>query len=306
MQTVHDIHFGWDNSLEPVLEISSGDVIEFQAMDAGGGQLSQSSRVEDLANLSFDAVNPVTGPVYVRGATPGDTLEVEILGLRTKGWGWTAIIPGFGLLRDEFTEPALHIWELSDGAVAYFTDSLKVPLAPFPGTIGVALPDAGVHSIIPPRQNGGNMDIRHLTTGTRLLLPVLAEGALLSVGDTHAAQGDGEVCGTAIEAPMDVALRLTVRKGHPITEPQFTVPGPLTDRVDRQGYHVTTGFAPDLMEATKKAVRYMIAHLMETYRLNKAEAYMLCSVAVDLKISEVVDAPNWLVGAYFPLGVALG
>lgn len=304
MKTIHQRHYGWDNSLKPVLTIRSGQTVEFEVQEASGGQISPSSSAGDIEKLSFDKVNPVTGPVYIEGAEFGDVLEVEIRQFKPQDWGWTAIIPGFGLLHEEFTTPALHLWGLNDERVAVFKRGLKIPLAPFPGTIGVALPEPGNHSIVPPRQNGGNMDIRHLTVGTRLLLPVWVEGALFSVGDTHAAQGDGEVCGTAIESPMDLALKFKLHKRRSLKEPQFITPGSLTAHIDQKGYHVTTGFSEDLMDAAEKAVRYMIDHLSEAYSLTPEDAYMLCSVAVDLKISEIVDVPHWLVSAYFPLSVA--
>lgn len=304
MQTIHDRHYGWDNTLTPVLTIHSGETVEFAVQEASGGQLSPASSASDLTTLSFERINPVTGPVYIQDAAPGDLLEVEILHFKFKGWGWTGIIPGFGLLHEEFTAPVLHLWELQSEQQATFKEGLHVPLAPFPGTIGVALAEPGQHSIVPPRQNGGNMDIRHLTVGSKLWLPVWVEGALFSVGDTHAAQGDGEVCGTAIESPMDLMLKFTLHKGRSIAEPQFITPGPLTSHSDQRGYHVTTGFSEDLLGASKKAIRYMIEHLSASYKLTPEEAYMLCSVAVDLKISEVVDVPHWLVSAYFPLSVA--
>ncbi|WP_017186130.1 acetamidase/formamidase family protein [Alkalibacillus haloalkaliphilus] len=262
--------------------------------------MSPKSTSQDVPNLDFSKVNPVTGPVYVEGAEPGDTLEVEIEHFGTMSWGWTAIIPGFGLLNEQFEDPYLKVWDLNNQNIAEFADGIEVPTKPFPGTIGVALPEAGEHSVVPPRENGGNMDIRHLTKGTRLLLPVWVEGALFSVGDTHAAQGDGEVCGTAIEAPMEIQLKFKLHKGKTIQEPRFITPGPLTTGLDEQGYYVTTGHSDDLMVASKKAVEYMIEHLSETYGLSDQEAYALSSVAVDLKISEIVDVPNYLVSAYLP------
>ncbi|MHB9144799.1 MAG: acetamidase/formamidase family protein [Symbiobacteriia bacterium] len=301
--TIHRAHqhFGWDNSLAPVLEVGPGASVEFEVPDASGGQLSRSSTAADVGRLDFARVNPVIGPVYIKGAKPGDVLEVEILDFGPLSWGWTGIIPGFGLL-DEFTEPYLKTWDLTRER-AEFLPGIEVPLKPFPGTIGVALPTAGLHEVVPPRQNGGNMDIRHLTRGTRLLLPVWVEGALFSVGDTHAAQGDGEVCGTAIEAPMSIAVRFQVHQGQSIAEPRYIVPGPPTPEADAKGYYVTTGFAPDLFEAARKAIRYQIEHLTGTYGLSAAEAYALCSVAVDLRISEVVDHPNWLVSAFLPQAI---
>lgn len=304
--TIHrqHVHFGWDNGLMPALEVTPGDTVEFEVIDASGGQLGPTSTVADVANLDFGRVNPVTGPVYVAGAKPGDVLEVEILELGMSRWGWTAIIPGFGLLAAEYPDPYLKHWALTPGGqTATFDDGIEIPLNPFPGTIGVAPAEAGTHSIVPPRSCGGNMDIRHLTAGTTLLLPVEVEGALFSVGDTHAAQGDGEVCGTAIESPMNVALRFRLHRTYRIEQPHYLIPGPLASGRDPKGYYVTTGIHDDLMEATRKAVRAMIAYLGDRYGLSREDAYALASVAVDLKISEVVDAPNWVVSAFLPRSI---
>jgi acetamidase/formamidase len=295
-------HTVWDNSIAPVLEVEPGSVVELEVTDASGGQLDRDSSVDDVAALDFSNVNPVTGPVFVRGAQPGDVLEVEILSLRPRDWGWTAIIPGFGLLADEFPEPWLQISSVSEGRVV-FLDDVELPFEPFPGTIGVAPAEPGEHSIVPPSRWGGNMDIKHLRAGTRLLLPVGVEGALFSVGDTHAAMGDGEVCGTAVEAPMDIAVRLSVRRDVSIAAPQYVVaPGELA-RVEADGYHVCTGVAPDLMEATRDATRAAIAHIVERRGGTVQEAYALVSVACDLRIHEVVDVPNWVVGCFVPDGL---
>jgi acetamidase/formamidase len=300
--TVHQHHFGWDNSLQPVMEVEPGTVVEFDVVDASGGQLHRQSTTADVGLLDFTRLNPVSGPVFIKGAQPGDVLEVEILDFGPAAWGWTAIIPGFGLLADEFPEPYLKIWDLSDGR-AEFLPGIEIPIKPFPGTIGVALPEPGLHSIVPPRQNGGNMDIRHLTRGARLLLPVWVDGALFSVGDTHAAQGDGEVCGTAIESPMTIAVRFHLHKSLNFAEPRYILSGPPTPEADAQGYYVTTGYAPDLLEAARKSVRYQIEHLQASAGLSREDAYALASVAVDLRISEVVDAPNWLVSAFLPQAI---
>ena len=296
----HCHHTVWNNRLEPVLTVAPGESVAFEVMDASGGQLSRTSTSADVSGIDFTQVNPVTGPVYVEGAEPGDTLEVLIEEFGTLSWGWTAIIPGFGLLADEFKDPYLKIWDLDNQKTAAFLPGIELPVKPFPGTIGVALPEPGDHGIVPPRKNGGNMDIRHLTKGTKLYLPVWVEGALFSVGDTHAAQGDGEVCGTAIEAPMHIKLSFKLHKGKRIQEPRFETPGPLTTGLDERGYYVTTGHGSDLMEASKNAVRYMIEHLEKEHGMSRQEAYALSSVAVDLKISEIVDVPNYLISAYLP------
>jgi len=269
--------------------------------DAGDEQIGRDSGAEAVAALDFSHVNPVSGPVFVKDAKPGDVLAVEILELRPGDWGWTAIIPGFGLLADEFPDPWLRISTV-DGAArrVRFADGVTLPFEPFPGTIGVAMPEPGQHSIVPPSNFGGNLDIKHLRAGTTLFLPVGVEGALFSVGDTHAAMGDAEVCGTAVEAPMNIAVRLDVRRDVTIAAPQYVVaPGELA-RTEAGGYHVCTGVGPDLMEASRDATRAAIAHIVERRGGSVQEAYALASVACDLRIHEIVDVPNWVVGCFVP------
>ena len=290
-------HFGWDNSLEPVLRVEPGAEVEFGVVDASGGQLTERSGVEEVRRLDFGRVNPVTGPVYVDGAHPGDVLVVEILEFEESGWGWTAIIPGFGLLAEDFPEPFLHISRY-DAKHVEFASGIRLPTVPFPGTIGVAPAEPGCHSVIPPRPVGGNLDIHDLTRGSKLYLPVAVPGALFSIGDTHAAQGDGEVCGTAIETPMNVRLRFGVAKQARYPRPRYE--SATSAGRHRGAYYATTGVAPDLMRAAKDAIRDMIDHLGREYRLPPNLAYALCSVAVDLRISEIVDAPNWVVSAHLP------
>jgi acetamidase/formamidase len=295
-------HLAWDRSIDPILTVGSGDVVEIDALDASCGQITESSSVDDLAALDFSRVDQVNGPVSVSGADPGDSLEIELLDFQPARWGWTASIPGFGLLADDFPDPALRISH-NDGRVAEFLPGVRIPLAPFCGELGVAPPDEGPHSTIPPDVFGGNMDTRHLTAGTRLFLPVFADGARFSLGDGHAAQGDGEVCGTAIETPMRATVRLTVRKDIHVTAPEFRTPGPLAAATNIGPYYATDGVGPDLRVAAQEATRRMIEYLGRQHGLSAIEAYLLCSVACDLKISEVVDAPNWIVTAYCPLSI---
>ncbi|MGA2777108.1 MAG: acetamidase/formamidase family protein [Steroidobacteraceae bacterium] len=298
----HQHHRGWDNSIAPVLRVAPGASIGFETVDSSGGQLSAVSTVAAIGQLDFGRVNPVTGPVFIDGAEPGDILKVKILSLTPSGWGWTANIPGFGLLTDDFPQAALHIWKYDENtlAPASFGRWGRVPLKPFAGTIGVAPAEPGLHSIVPPRRVGGNMDIRDLAAGTELYLPVEVAGALFSIGDTHAAQGNGEICGTAIESPMNVALEFDLVKQTPLAFPRFTTPGPVARHLDSHGYEVTTGIGPDLMQAARAAVRGMIDLLARRYSMPAVDAYMLCSVCADLTISEIVDIPNWTVSFYFP------
>jgi acetamidase/formamidase len=305
-RSLHDLgreafQYTWDNSFPPALEIGSGEIVHLHVRDASDEQISPGSGAEDVLKLDFSHVNPVSGPVFVKGAEPGDVLSVELLEFTPQSWGWTAIIPGFGLLADEFPEPWLRISEVDAEKVRVrFSDGITLPYRPFPGTLGVAPSEPGSHSILPPSRFGGNMDTKHLNPGATLYLPVGVEGALFSLGDTHAAQGDGEVCGTAIETAMDVVLRLSVRKDLRVEVPQYDLPAGLVAQHEQSAYHVCTGVGPDLMEAARDAVRATIAWLGETHGLDRQEAYALASVAADLRIHEVVDAPNWVVGAFVP------
>ena len=296
--------YAWDNGREPALEVDPFEAVAFQVRDASDEQINETSTAEAVSRLDFDHVNPVSGPVFVRGARPGDVLEVEIVELRPSSWGWTAIIPGFGFLADEFPDPWLRISRIDAAAgVVRFGDDITLPWAPFPGTIGVAPDEPGPHSIVPPSRFGGNMDIRHLRAGARLLLPVGVEGALLSVGDTHAAQGDGEVCGTAVETAMEIVLRPSIRRDLRIDAPQYVLPATPPDRGAAGPAHVCTGVGPDLWEAGRDAVRAGISYLQDHHGLDREEAYAVCSVACDLRIHEVVDAPNWVVGLVVPLSI---
>jgi len=302
--TIHraNHHFGWNRDFAPALVAKPGSTIHFECIDASGGQLDAASTLQHVVDLDFGKVNPVTGPVYVEGAMPGDALKVTIHEFIPSGVGWTANIPGFGLLADQFTEPALHIWKYDPASMepSLFGPGGKVPLKPFAGTIGLAPAEAGLHSVVPPRRVGGNMDIRDITSGVTLYLPVEVEGALFSIGDTHAAQGDGEVCGTAIESQMNVTATLELVKGANLASPRFTTTGPVNRHLDVAGYEVTTGIGPDLMTSAREAVSRMIDLLCAEHDLRPVDAYMLCSVCADLRISEIVDMPNWVVSYYFP------
>jgi formamidase len=301
----HKHHFGWDNSIDPVLSVDPGETIEVETIDSSGGQLNASSTPADLGALSFDEVNPVTGPIHIKGAEPGDTVAVSFLDFKPSGWGWTANIPGFGLLTDQFPDAALHIWKYDALAMdpALFGPGGKVPLKPFVGTIGLVLAEPGLHSVVPPRRVGGNLDIRDNCVGTTLYLPVEVAGGMLSLGDTHAAQGDGEICGTAIESPMDVAVKVDLIKGENLPFPRFETKGPVARHFDTAGYKATTGIGEDLMQAARDAVSGMVDWISLTTGMTALEAYMLCSVCGDLRISEIVDMPNWTVSFYFPKSV---
>jgi formamidase len=287
-------HNVWDRSIAPALRIAPGETVAVELENASGGQLSATSDASELTTLDFARINPVTGPIYVEGAKPGDALVVTIISLDVDAWGWTANIPGFGLLADRFTEPALRTSRIANGTVELFT-GMRLPSVPMIGTIGVAPAEPGAFSVIPPTRRGGNMDIRHVGAGATLYLPVAVDGALLSLGDGHAAQGDGEVCGTAIETSAVATLRIALERERHLPTPML-----LTDsRSQRTGAaFATTGIGPDLMAAARDATSAMIAEIVRRTTLSEIDAYLLASVAADLKISEVVDVPNWVVSLH--------
>jgi acetamidase/formamidase len=297
------VHFTWDVQHAPVLTIDSGDTVVVQTRDVSDNQITPASDAGAIGAMKWDRVYPLAGPILIRGAQAGDTLAVEILDIHTQGWGWTAILPGLGLLAEDFKEPYLRIFDLSRGDVTYLRDDIAIPIEPFFGTMGVCPTGASKQAIMPPGNFGGNLDTRQLTKGATLFLPVQVPGALFSCGDAHAAQGDGEVCVTGIEAPMYATLRFTLQQGRRIPAPQFLTGGGLLPKVNHAGFYATTGVGPDLMKASQESLRAMIAHLHDQYRLSPEDAYVLSSLCVDLKISEIVDAGVYVVSAFLPLAV---
>ena len=295
-------HLAWDPAIPPVATVGSGDEVEFDCLDASNGQLTADSTTDDLATLVFDQVDQVTGPVAVEGAEPGDTLQVDLLEFSPADWGWTASIPGFGLLADDFPDGRYKVTRLDGTDHAEFWPGIRVPIAPFCGELGVA-PASGPLSTIPPDVHGGNMDTRHLVAGSTLFLPVFVAGANFSIGDGHATQGDGEVSGTAIETPMRARVRLTVRRDLHVTAPEFLAAPDPHAALRNGARYATDGIGPDLMEAARGALRRMIEWMGREHGLGPMEAYLLCSVAVDLRISEIVDVPNFVVTAHCPLGI---
>ena len=299
----HDdaLHTAWDRHLEPALGVASGEVVHFDCLSANGPRITPETRSADLPEQEFIG-HHLTGPVSVAGAQPGDVLQIDILDVNTDEWGYTVIRSGdrgVGLLPEEFPDPVLYHWRLSD-QVATFEHGIEIPIAPFPGVVGVAPSSEDVLSTTPPRAVGGNLDIKHLTAGSTIYLPVAVEDALFSIGDGHAVQGDGEVCVSAIETPVDVTVRLTLREDLSLSQPRFRTSGPFAPvgGSSTGPAQAVCGIADSLMEATKEATRGMIEYLHTHHGLSREEAYILCSVAGDLKINEVVDAPNWVVSMY--------
>lgn len=332
------IHNRWHPDLEPVARIAPGDVVTLETLDGLDGQLTRQSTHADCDAPDLGSAHPLTGPLFVESAEPGDVLEVELLEYETPGFGVNCVIPGFGFLADVFTEGYLVKWELdSRHARSEALPGISVPACPHAGVVGVApspelmaaqrareeriraaggpvaddLPEAAIPAAaasglrtIPPRETGGNLDIRRLVAGSTLLLPVHVPGALLSVGDVHFAQGDGEVCGTGIEIEAVVTLRVGVRKA-PSWVPAF--PAYVTPPQPGRAHFATTGIsehdAMDLSAAARAALLAMIDWLEAEHGLTRPAAYCLCSACVDLHLSEVVDVPFPLVSALIPLDV---
>jgi acetamidase/formamidase len=299
-------HYKWDNSLSPVVRISPGDVVHCETNEVTSGQLNSGDPASKLGALDFDRLYPLAGPVYVEGAEPGDALEVEILTLQPGSWGWAALLPGLGLLASDFPDPYVRYFELGNRKSAELRHDIHIPIAPFCGTMGVATDEPGRHDVLPPTKGAGNIDTRHLTAGTKLYLPVFVKGAMFSAGDCHAAQGDGEVCVTGIECPMTFSLRFNVVKGgslRPWSYHFLTPAAPLQPRSDAAGYHAVCALGPDLMQNAQNAVRDTITWLQADHGLSREDAYILCSLAGDLRISQIVDQPNFGVSFYLPLSV---
>lgn len=288
-------HNKFSREIEPAIRVPSGSVIEAFTHEATGGQLTIDSNVNGLVSIDKNRVHTLTGPVYVEGAEPGDVLAVRLLKIDPGDWGWMAIIPNLGFLADEFDTPVLRTFQLdNEHGFVDFAHGIRVPLRPFAGVMGVAPDSDEPLNTIPPRANGGNLDDPNLVAGTTVYFPVFVPGGLFSIGDTHAAQGLGEVSGTAMEAPMRVVYQISVIKGgRSIPEPQY----------ETNNYYATTGFATTIDEAARKATRYMIDYLVAEKGLSREDAYMLCSLAGDLQIAETVDMPHMLVTMHLPKSI---
>jgi formamidase len=344
-------HNRWHPDLPPALEVEPGDEVVVDCRDGLDGQITPATTDAELATLDLRRGHPLTGPIAVRGAEPGDVLKVELLAVETDSFGSTCVIPGFGLLGDLFEEPYLVTWGLHEGvATSGRLEGVRIPADPFVGVIGVAPsherlerfrareaavaagggvalppePGAAVPATepyastalrtIPPRETGGNLDVPQARAGATVFLPVDVPGALLSLGDVHFAQGEGEVCGTAIEAHGRVTLRVDVlpaaRLGHRPRTPAMESVEPAWKGARR--HFVTTGLPLrddgsnadlDTTLAARNALLAMLDWLQAERGLTREQAYVLCSVAVDLRISEIVDVPNPVVAALCPLDI---
>ena len=331
-------HNRWHPEIPPAATVRPGALVTLETRDGLDGQLTRESDHSDCGALELGTAHPLTGPLFVEGAEPGDVLAVELVAYETPSFGITCVIPGFGFLADVFTEGFLVPWEL-DGSHGRSRElpGIAVPASVHAGVIGVApshelmeaqrtreeriraaggpvadsLPESAVPALaatglrtIPPRETGGNLDIRRLVAGSTLLLPVHVPGALLSLGDVHFAQGDGEVCGTGIEIEAAVTIRMGVHKA-PRWVPRS--PAYLAPEQPGRACFATTGIPEehgmDLTAAARSALLAMIDWLELEHGLSREAAYCLCSACVDLHLSQVVDVPYPLVSALCPLDI---
>ena len=288
-------HSVWDRSLAPRLGIQPGDEVQIECVDASGGQVAPGMTTEEYLRIDRTRIHSLTGPIWVDGAEPGDVLQIDVLATQHSGWGWSSVVPGLGFLKDRFCEPYLFHW-LLEGETTRSLAPAIVPLRPFLGVMGVARAEDGKFRTRPPGPYGGNLDVRELCAGSTLYLPVLNRGALFSCGDGHAAQGDGEVCINGIECPLDVTLRFKLHKRQPLAGPlaeacEACAPDSTADA----WVVVETGI--DLEQTSRAATNRMIDLLVTRWGISDVHAYLLCSVALKLRLSQVVNEPVYTVSA---------
>lgn len=293
----------WDNALKPRIEIESGDTILIEMADSSDSQVYPGMTVEAFKQINFDLIHSLTGPVAIKGARPGDTLKIEILEYSHKGWAWQSVNPERCFLPEDFSDFYLHHWTL-DGDFSESMPGIRLALHPFCGIIGLQRSEPGEFRTRPPGAFGGNMDVKHLTAGSTLYLPVQVPGALLCAGDAHAAQGDGEVSINGLEAPMDVKLRISISDTVAVTEPYIiTTPDLTPPAYAGKPYHAFVSSGPDLKLCAQNAVRRAIDYLQKRLGLSAEQAFLVCSAALDLKLSQVVNLPNYTVTGYLPEGL---
>jgi acetamidase/formamidase len=290
------LHKTWNRKEPPVLTIRPGDTLSLTAPDAANGEVTARSTSEDIGRINYRRLDPLVGPVYIEGARPGDALKIEVLELKPLGWGWTALLPEFGILWREIREPWLKVWTLDKDYVEMPNGS-RFELHPMIGCIGVAPAQDGDYASITPTNAAGNIDVRYLNVGSSLIVPVFNDGALLSAADGHALQGEGEICGTAIECPMDMTLKIELIKDARLDWPELIVKDTFPAA---EGYRIFTGIGPDLMEAARDAVRHSISPLATALKVDELTAYGLLGVVGELRIHEIVDEPHWIVGCMLP------
>lgn len=288
-------HSVWDRALQPRLHIQSGDEVQIECTDASGGQVQPGMNVAAYLKIDRTRIHALTGPIWIEGAEPGDVMQVDVLATRHSGWGWTSVVEGLGLLKERFREPYLFHWQLDGESTSSLAPAI-VPVRPFLGVMGVARADDGAFRTRPPGPFGGNLDVRELCAGSTLYLPVYNRGALFSCGDGHAAQGDGEVCINGIECPLDVTLAFRLHKHQPLAGPlvearEHIAPDSMADA----WIVVETG--TDLLETSRSATNRMVDLLISRWSFSAVHAYLLCSVALKLRISQLVNEPVHTVSA---------
>jgi acetamidase/formamidase len=288
-------HSVWDRSLKPRLHVTPGDEVQIECVDASGGQVSPAMSTADYLRIDRTRIHALTGPIWIEGAEPGDVLQVDVLSTRHSGWGWSSIVEGLGFLKDRFREPYLFHWLLEGDSTRSLAPAV-VPVRPFLGVMGVARAEDGAFRTRPPGSFGGNLDVRELCAGSTLYLPVYNQGALFSCGDGHAAQGDGEVCINGIECPLDVTVRFRLHKRQPLAGPlvearETAAPDSTADA------WVVVETGTDLAEVARAATNRMIDLLVTRWDLGDVHAYILCSVALKLRLSQVVNEPVHTVSA---------
>jgi acetamidase/formamidase len=290
-------HSRWNRALAPRLRIASGDTVRMECVDASGAQCHPSMTLAEYLKINRDKIHALTGPIFVEGAQPGDVLQVDILEVAHKGWGWTSVVSGLGFLKKRFADPFFFVWKL-EGEVSKSIVPAAVPLRPFCGVMGVAPAQDGEIRTRPPGVFGGNMDVRQLCSGATLYLPVLNSGALFSAGDAHAAQGDGEVCINGIECPADVTLRFLVHKQLALSGPMLETAAARKLETDAGGGEwVVIESGADATAAALAATSRMIDFLSDRWGFSPVHAYLLCSVAMNLRFSQVVNEPIFTVSA---------
>jgi acetamidase/formamidase len=288
-------HSRWNRALRPRLSIAPGDTVHLECVDASGGQVRPGMSVAEFLTIDRGRIHALSGPIFVQGAEPGDVLQIDVREVTHKGWGWSSVIAGLGFLKERFAEPYLFHWQLK-GEVSRSLAPAVVPLRPFCGVMGVAPGEDGEFRTRPPGAFGGNMDVRELCSGATLYLPVFNSGALFSAGDAHAAQGDGEVCINGIECPVDVTLSFHLHKRRPLAGPLVeSAASRKQDAMDDAWIVVES--ATDAIAAARAATSRMIDLLAARWGFRDVHAYLLCSVAMHLRLSQVVNEPMFTVSA---------
>lgn len=272
--------------LDYVERISPGEVIEVETNDCFFQQIFDETQV--LTEIDYDMLNPATGPVYVEGAEPGDLLQVKIISIDVEDKGIAAVVPGEGVLGDQVTKPIIRVIHVKDGCAVFH--GVKLPIQPMIGVIGVApKKEDGEWATDSPWKHGGNMDTKDIKAGSTLYFPVNQRGALLALGDCHAIMGDGELCFTGLEIPAKVTLEINLIKDKNIKWPL----------VETDEYTMVIASGDDLEDAVYEATSQAVGHIKDSLKIEWEDAYVLASLAVDLKISQVVD-PKMTVRAAIP------